>query len=73
LVQKDAQACQQLHEVVYEKAGGACTSSRKMTILSNRKATAEPDFFFARNHSQIMLPKSIYEVAATSMVSFYVV
>jgi hypothetical protein len=46
LVQKDAQACQQLHEVVFEKADGACTSSRKIAILSNRKATAEPDVFF---------------------------
>jgi hypothetical protein len=46
LVQKDAQACQQRHEVVYEKAGGAYTSSRKMVILSSRKATAEPDGMF---------------------------
>jgi hypothetical protein len=46
LVQKDAQACQQRHEVVYEKADGACTSSHKMVILSHRKASAEPDVFF---------------------------
>jgi hypothetical protein len=47
LVQKDVQAWQQLHDVLYEKAGGACPSSRKMVILSNRKATAEPDVFFS--------------------------
>jgi hypothetical protein len=46
LVQKNAQACQQLHEVEYKKIDGACPSSRKMIILSNRKATAEPDVFF---------------------------
>jgi hypothetical protein len=43
LIQKSGQACQQRHEVVYEKADGACTSSRKKIILSHRKATAEPD------------------------------
>jgi hypothetical protein len=46
LVQKDAQACQQRHEVVYEKADGACTLSRKKIILSHRKATTEPDGIF---------------------------
>jgi hypothetical protein len=48
LVQKGAQARQQRdEEVVYEKADGACTSSRKMTILSHiRKAAAEPDGIF---------------------------
>jgi hypothetical protein len=46
LVQKDPQARQQRQEVVYEKADGACTSSRKMTILSHRKAKAEPDGIF---------------------------
>jgi hypothetical protein len=46
LAQKDAQAYQQLHVVVYKKTDGACTSSRKMIILGNRKATAEPDGIF---------------------------
>jgi hypothetical protein len=46
LVQKDPQARQQRQEVVYEKAVGACTSSRKMIILSHRKAKAEPDGIF---------------------------
>jgi hypothetical protein len=46
LVQKDAQACQQRHEVVYEKADSACTSSRKTIILSHRKAKAEPHGIF---------------------------
>jgi hypothetical protein len=48
LAQKDPQARQQRHEVVYEKADGACTctSSRKMFILSHRKAKAEPDGIF---------------------------
>jgi hypothetical protein len=37
-----------MKQVVYEKAdgAGACTSSRKMAILSHRKATAEPNVFF---------------------------
>jgi hypothetical protein len=35
LVQTGAQVCQQRHEVVYEKTGGACTSSQKMAILSH--------------------------------------
>jgi hypothetical protein len=75
LVQTGAQVCQQRHEVVYEKSDGACTSSQKMTILSHRKASAEPDQmeYFARNHLKIMLQKSICEVVATSMVSFRVV
>jgi hypothetical protein len=47
LAQKEAQACQQRHEVVYEKADGACTLSRKMAILSRRKAAAEPDGIYA--------------------------
>jgi hypothetical protein len=38
--------CQQRHEVLYEKADGACTSSQKMTILSHRKDSAEPDGIF---------------------------
>jgi hypothetical protein len=48
LVQKDPQARQrqQRQEVVYEKADGACTSSRKMIILSHRKAKAERDGIF---------------------------
>jgi hypothetical protein len=46
LVQTGAQVCQQRHEVEYEKSDGACTSSRKMTILSHRKASAEPDGIF---------------------------
>jgi hypothetical protein len=46
LVQKGVQARQQRNEVVYAKADGACTSSRKMTILSHRKASAEPDGIF---------------------------
>jgi hypothetical protein len=47
LVQKDPQARQQRQEVLYEKADGACTSSRKMIILSHRKAKAErPDGIF---------------------------
>jgi hypothetical protein len=37
---------QQRHEVAYEKSDGACTSSQKMTILSHRKASAEPDGIF---------------------------
>ena len=71
--------CQQRHDVVYEKSDGACTSSQKMTILSHRKASAEPDGifrqmeYFARNDSKIVLAKSICEVVATSMVSFRVV
>jgi hypothetical protein len=32
--------------VLYEKADGACTSSQKMTILSHRKDSAEPDGIF---------------------------
>ncbi len=43
LVQTGAQACQQRNEVVYEKSDGACTSPPKRTILSHRKASAEPD------------------------------
>jgi len=35
LVQTDAQARQQRHEVVDEKSDGACTLSQKMTILSH--------------------------------------
>jgi hypothetical protein len=31
---------------VRKKIDGACTSSQKMTILSHRKATAEPDGIF---------------------------
>jgi hypothetical protein len=31
---------------LYEKSDGACTSSQKMTILSHRKASAEPDGIF---------------------------
>jgi hypothetical protein len=74
LVQTGAQVCQQQHEVVYEKSDGACTSSQKMTILSHRKASAEPDGIFRqKNHLKIMLQKSICEVVATSMVSFRVV
>jgi hypothetical protein len=48
LVQTGAQAWQQRHEVVYEKSDGACTCflSRKMIILSHRKASAEPDGIF---------------------------
>ena len=46
LVQTDAQARQQRHEVVDEKSDGACTLSQKMTILSRQKATAEPDGMF---------------------------
>ena len=46
LVQTDAQARQQRHEVVDEKSDGACTLSQKMTILSRRKATSEPDGMF---------------------------
>jgi hypothetical protein len=46
LVQTGAQAFQQRHEVVYGKSDGACTSSPKMTILSHRKASAEPDGIF---------------------------
>jgi hypothetical protein len=42
LVQTDAQAWQQRHEVVDEQSDGACTLSQKITILSHRKATAEP-------------------------------
>jgi hypothetical protein len=56
--------CQQRHEVVYEKSDGACTSSQKMTILSHRKASAEPDGIFRQKP---------LEVVATSMVSFRVV
>jgi hypothetical protein len=43
LVQTGAQVCQQRQEVVHEKSDDACTSSPKMTILSRRKAKAEPD------------------------------
>jgi hypothetical protein len=46
LVQTGAQVCQQRHEVVYEKSDGACTLPQKMTILSHRKASAEPDGIF---------------------------
>ena len=46
LVQTDAQARQQRNEVVDEKSDGACTLSQKMTILSHRKATLEPDGIF---------------------------
>jgi hypothetical protein len=46
LVQTDAQARQQRNEVFDEKSDGACTLSQKMTILSHRKATAEPDGMF---------------------------
>jgi hypothetical protein len=35
LVQTDAQARQQRHEVVDEKSDGACTLSQKMAILSH--------------------------------------
>jgi hypothetical protein len=48
LVQTGAQVCQQRQEVVSEKADGACTSSQKMTILSHRKASAEPDGILRR-------------------------
>jgi hypothetical protein len=41
-----ASAAAKRHEVVYEKSDGACTSSQKMTILSHRKASAEPDGIF---------------------------
>jgi hypothetical protein len=34
------------HEVVDEKADGACTLSQKTTILSHPKATSEPDGMF---------------------------
>jgi hypothetical protein len=73
LAEKDAQAFQQLHEVVYEKTDGACTSSRKMAILCTEKPLQSQMDFFARKHSQIMLLKHICEVAATSMASFRVV
>jgi hypothetical protein len=73
LVQKDVPAYQQLGEVVYEKADSARPSSRKMIILRKGKAIVEPDGIFAGKHSQIMLPKCIYEVVDTSMVSFHVV
>jgi hypothetical protein len=47
LVQKYPQARQQRQEVVYEKADGACTSSRKMTIYfeppKSQSSKAEPD------------------------------
>ena len=46
LVETDAQARQQRHEVVDEKSDGACTLSQKMTILSRRKACSEPDGMF---------------------------
>ena len=46
LVQTDAQARPQRQEVVDEKSDGAWTLSQKMTILSHRKAPAEPDGMF---------------------------
>ena len=46
LVQTGAQVFQQRQEVVYEKSDGAWTSSQKITILSHRKASAEPDGIF---------------------------
>jgi hypothetical protein len=67
---KGVQACQQRDEAVYEKADGACTSSRKMIILSSRKAALQSHMeYFARKYSKIML----CEVVATSMASFRVV
>jgi hypothetical protein len=71
LVQKDPQARQQRQKMVYEKADGACTSSRKMIILSHRKAKAEPDGIFRQKPlAGYVFHKSICEVVATSMVSF---
>jgi hypothetical protein len=65
---------QQRHEVVYEKSDGVCTSSQKVTILSHRKASAEPDGIFRQKPLEdYVTKKSICEVVATSMVSFRVV
>jgi hypothetical protein len=60
VVQTGAQVCQQRHEVVYEKSDGACTSSQKMTILSHRKASAEPDGIFRQKPLEdSQAPKSV--------------
>jgi hypothetical protein len=47
-----------------EKSDGACTASQKMTILSPRKASAEPFVIFRQKP---------VDVVATSLVSFGVV
>ena len=57
LVQTDAQARQQRHEVVDEKSDGACTLSQKMTILSHRKASAEPDGIFRQKQLEDYVTK----------------
>jgi hypothetical protein len=44
---------------VYEKPDGACTSSQKMTILSHRKASAEPDGIFRQKPLEDYVTKEL--------------
>jgi hypothetical protein len=73
LAQKDAQACQQLHEVEYEKNRWCLHLVTENGHFEQQPLQSQANAIFARRYSKIVLPLGICEVVATSMVSFRVI